>query len=159
MNVILNLPITPMKVVKPMNTPAPFRLPEAFKIGISSIDDDHLNLVESINRSLHNEDGEHIKEYEKVFESFISDLMQHFENEEALMREARYPGHDDHAKHHQACLNELHMSLESCNKRGYADRNDIARLFHNLITIIAKADLKFVEYLWDEDLVDAFKSR
>lgn len=142
-----------------MNTPTPFRLPEAFKIGISSIDDDHLSLVESINRSLHNEDGKNIIEFKKVFESFISELRQHFENEEALMLEAGYPGLDDHAKHHKACLNELHMSLETCNKRGYADRNDITGLFHNLITVIANADLKFVEYLWGEDLVEAFKTR
>ncbi|WNJ98870.1 hemerythrin family protein [Thalassospiraceae bacterium LMO-JJ14] len=142
-----------------MNTPAPFRLPEAFKIGISSIDDDHLNLVESINRSLLTQDGNNIKDFKKVFESFISDLKQHFENEEELMREAGYPGLDDHANHHKACLNQLNMSLETCNRRGYADRKDITGLFHNLIGIIAKADLKFVEYLWNEDLVDSFKGR
>lgn len=142
-----------------MSTPAPFRLPEAFKIGVSSIDDDHQHLIESINRSLHNQDGDKIKEFRIVFENFISDLKGHFESEEALMLEAGYPGLNDHAKHHHACLDELYTSLEACNKRGHADRNDITRLFYNLIGVIAKADLKFVEYLWDEDLVDAFKAR
>jgi len=142
-----------------MNNPAPFRLPEVFKIGISSIDDDHQSLVESINRSLLTQDGNNIKEFRGIFERFISDLKQHFEKEEALMLEAGYPGRDDHAIHHQACLNELYMSLKSCNERGYADRDDITGLFHKLIGVIAKADLKFAEYLWHEDLVEAFKTR
>lgn len=135
------------------------QLPEAFKTGIASVDQEHQQLIETLNACLNSYDGPDLKDFNTYFEAFIADLAGHFEHEERLMTDAEYPEAKTHADHHRLCIEKLQQLLEQCRTRGYASHQDVADYFKNLIQVIAKADIKFADFLWGQDKMGEYKTR
>ncbi len=142
-----------------MKIETPLRLPEAFETGIASIDAEHRDLVATLNSCLQAHDGKNITNFENLLGSFIAELRLHFVNEEKLMKDAGYPGLHKHAQHHQELIDELTEMLDRLNERGTADQKDVVAFFQRLIADVSKADIKFMEFLWSHDKIDAFKDR
>jgi len=134
-------------------------LPEAFKTEIASIDAQHASLVEKLNECVAANDGTDFAKFTANLEEFLAELHTHFEHEEKIMRDAVYPGVDRHAAHHQGWLTELQALLDDCTRRGTATEEDVVIFFRRLIEDAARADLKFVEYLWDAEIIGDFKAR
>ena len=85
--------------------------------------------------------------FESRFHLFIEKLKQHFEHEEVLMAECAYPGLGWHQQHHDKTMLHTKDMLANCVKRGYANDLDLARFFNDIIIDVARADMKFSEYL------------
>lgn len=142
-----------------MNVASPLKLPDAFETGISSIDEEHKGLISNLNSYLASCAHSTIENFDELFTAFISELENHFANEELIMKDAGYPGLEKHAHHHLQCLDELRKVLDWCHKRGYAGTSDVIIFFQKIIDDVSKADLRFVDFLMAEDRLIEFKSR
>lgn len=133
-------------------------LSEELSSPIASIEHQHQALVEHINLILRRADRGPVENYAEEIGAFIDKLTQHFRDEEEIMERAGYPGLEWHAGHHAQSLSRIEDTLERCRKRGYADKMDFLRLHDSVTLDIARADVKFYEYLLDTKQVDRFNS-
>lgn len=81
---------------------------EKYCVGLPEIDDEHRNLVRSVNE-LHaaieaRMDREEIKAF---FAKVNREVSAHFEHEERLMREHQYQGYEEHRADHQRLLEDI----------------------------------------------------
>ena len=85
---------------------------DAMSVGIPSIDNQHKQLVDLINRlNAAMEDGETDKELGRIFSDLVAYTDQHFRHEEDLFERHAYPMQDAHRREHDA-LREKAISLK-----------------------------------------------
>jgi hemerythrin-like metal-binding protein len=91
-----------------------------YRTGFRSIDYEHQNLIESINRIFKDGDGER--------ESLLAALAEihalieaHFALEEKIMRDQHYPAYITHKQDHERLLDEILDIMEAVEKHGQLD--------------------------------------
>lgn len=131
-----------------------FKIPEAFKVRFNGIDAEHEEIVSLLNQYCRECNGGRQEDFEHAFERIISHVRDHFAHEEQHMRDTRYPGYEWHRDHHDASVQQLEKVREACRQRGYADAATFVRLYKDVIEDVARADLKFREYLLAEGLLE-----
>ena len=124
-----------------------FTIPDVFLINYGSIDDEHRSLVEHVNGLLKITQNGSSGNFERAFEALLEEFTSHFQHEEALMADAGYDGLKWHSEHHSASIAVLKQLFADCRQKGKVETNDINFCFDHIITDIAKADLKFAEFL------------
>lgn len=124
-----------------------FMLPESFLLPHSEIDKEHQVIVDTLNEWNTMLPAGSVEQLLAQFEKFISQLRSHFDSEESYMRDLGYDGLDWHSAHHSDTLNEAKSMLEDCRKKNDVDKELIYHCFYTLFHDIAKADLKFGEFL------------
>jgi hemerythrin len=124
-----------------------FLLPETFLLPHDEIDQEHQDIVDTLNEWEKMLSGSTVDELLAQFEKFISQLQNHFKNEEEYMRQVAYDGLEWHSVHHKDTLNEAMTMLDSCRQSNDVDKDQIYHCFYTLFHDIAKADLKFGEFL------------
>ena len=124
-----------------------FKLPDAFRIHFNGIDAEHEGLVDMLNGWMRTSSGEYLENFEAKLGGFIVLMKQHFMHEESHMRNLGYAGLQWHTDHHTECCDKIEGVLERCRRDGYADMRAIRSAFQELINDVARADLKFAEFL------------
>lgn len=77
-------------------------------IGIASLDDQHRELVEQVNRIAQAfDEKKSIEEVNALMDDLLRLARQHFEFEEGLMTRHAFPGVEEHAKEHRGLLQRL----------------------------------------------------
>ena len=132
-----------------MEEKRPFILPHTFRIRYDGIDAEHDALVTVINDFAHSLADGQTEDFEGPFHRFLAFMDHHFKNEESQMRALGYRGLAWHHDHHQDCLSRARGLRETCRERGFADMSVIYDCFDDIVNDIARADLKFGEYLDD----------
>lgn len=124
-----------------------FELPDAFLIKYDSIDEEHQQIVARVNTLLDISKNGSSEVFEDAFESLIETVKAHFRHEELLMADVGYDGLEWHAAHHTESLVALRDLYDTCLKKGKVETADIFFCFDHVIKDVAKADLKFGEFL------------
>jgi len=131
-------------------------LSEELSSPVSSIERQHQELVAHINDILRRADRGPIENYAEEIGAFIDKLTEHFHDEEKIMEKAGYPGFEWHCHHHAQSLSRIEDTLKRCRRRGNADKMDFMRL-HDTVTLdVARADVKFYEYLVGTNQIGLF---
>lgn len=131
-----------------------FMLPPSFRIFYDDIDAEHERLIEVLNDLMACfVDGETV-DFEPAFETFMAVMESHFANEEGHMRNLGYDGLAWHQAHHQDCLRRARALRDECRSQGHADLRILRECFDGVITDVARADLKFGEFIQGRGLTN-----
>ena len=131
-----------------------FFLPRAFHIHYDGIDDEHEALVGIVNGFFALRESKGEKELSDQLGIFVKLLRSHFDNEEHHMAALGYPGLDWHRDHHADCLTRAEDLISESERRGRIDDDIIERCFEEVVQEVARADLKFGEFLKGRGLED-----
>jgi len=124
---------------------APFLLPPSLLIGLAAIDQEHQHLFEIVYQVETSAlSRQHVRDV-------VASLAEHFDHEEAAMRETGYPQRSEHAAHHKAVLARMQEISNRCDG-GQAVIND---MLYALLEDILRADLPFKSFLQGKGLVAA----
>jgi len=124
-----------------------FSLPKTFSINFDGIDAEHDELVEILNQFADKLDDGYTKDFETSFVRLLHGLETHFENEEAYMEALNYPSFRWHREHHQKSIETCKGIHVTCQRSGMADTDAVRVCFHEVVMDIARADLKFKEFV------------
>ncbi len=127
-----------------------FAIPDSFRIDVGEIDIQHDFLVDMINdliRAIELGDNPNCR---TNFEAFKNRLVAHFAYEEEIMQTADYPGLDWHREHHRNALDNVNALQSQCLSTGRLTVDILEDCIQNVISDIAKADLKFAAFLKDK---------
>ena len=133
-----------------MNRTRPFSLPDAFSIEFDGIDAEHQMMVDILNDFARRIDVGGDGDYETGFADLIRCMSDHFANEEAYMKQFGYAGLDWHREHHRECIAACQGLLDDCRGTGTVKPETIRACFHQIVTDVARSDLKFKEFLVDQ---------
>ncbi len=91
---------------------------DGFSVGIDSIDEQHRNLIEIINKF---DEARHKGKGSRIMAQILNDILgytqEHFAFEEKLLKEAGYSGLDLHQKQHRQLLQKIErLQFEFMNK-------------------------------------------
>jgi hemerythrin len=119
-----------------------------FKLGIEAIDNEHIKLVDMLNR-VHTLIGEGRKTEAQVYFSQTLGLYvnEHFANEEKFMENIGYPALEDHRKIHEnfkKTFQDLQPLIETYDDRAF--RNALGDAFTWIINHIGKTDRKYANF-------------
>jgi hemerythrin-like metal-binding protein len=122
---------------------------EDYSVGIASIDEEHLrliNIINEFNQALAT--GQAKKNLAKVFDSLVDYTVKHFKNEEQLMREANYHDLEAHIEEHRALVRKV-MALNK--EKDYVFSSNITSfLYMWLLEHILDTDKKYQPVLRKE---------
>lgn len=130
-----------------------YALPDAFRISFANIDEEHDHIVEIVNRLGDICERGTPSEFEDEFKEFLVSLDRHFANEEKYMRDLGYPGLDWHVTHHAESADKARRIFQRCMRDGSIDDAVVRTLFSEIVHDVARADLKFREFLEGKDLI------
>ncbi|QDF96244.1 hemerythrin [Azoarcus sp. DD4] len=90
-----------------------FEWDDDYNVGVSDIDEQHLELVALINQ-LHRAIRDHkaSKQVRNTLDELIEYTRTHFAIEERLMRESNYPEYETHRGYHEALIDQIHVLRE-----------------------------------------------
>jgi len=128
-------------------------LPEAFNIEFDGIDAEHKLMVDILNEFVEDIENGLVDDFELPFANLIEVMKAHFDNEENYMTQLEYPGAGWHKEHHQECIDSCENLVEQCRVAGKANLEIVQNCFSQVIMDVAKADLKFREFLEAKGLV------
>lgn len=119
---------------------------EDYSVGISSIDGEHMRLVQIINHlneAIRKEESKAVLVH--TFDRLIEYAMEHFENEENLMRQHQYPEIEEHIKEHKKLMKTV---MELNKEKKYIFPANVSEFLNSwLIDHILTTDMKYREYL------------
>ena len=130
-----------------MGTGSRFQLPSAFHIHYDGIDDEHEELVTIVNGLLALRGQGRGAIHAVQMRTFVESLEKHFENEKNHMENLAYPGLEWHREHHAECLERAQALRAESDRRGGVDDEIIEKCFEEVVHEVARADLKFCEFL------------
>lgn len=134
--------------------PNQYRLPDTFQIHYDGIDREHNRLVEIINDcSAIILDGSRDVLCNRLTDLVVT-MHEHFANEEAHMRQLGYNGLDWHAEHHREAVAHTEQLLQRARTGDIEDQSLLHALFNDIVNDVARADLKFRDFLEAEGLID-----
>jgi len=123
-------------------------------VGVESIDDDHkrlLDLINDVQRAVYYYMGEAFER--KAIGELVDYTKYHFEREEGLMKEAGYPGFDEHKAEHVAMISKVEEFLGSYERdRGGTIENMMDYLKSWLINHIRGTDQRYSPYLQEKGI-------
>jgi hemerythrin len=121
---------------------------DEYKVGIDEIDDEHRELIETINR-LHEEldSPDRKRTVPGFFKRLLVEIKAHFAHEEEFMREHDYKGYAAHKQDHDLLLEELRDIMEAFERSVEVDSVDLSmrldawffRHFHHYDTQLHQA--------------------
>gem|GEM_PF-1742781 len=115
---------------------------EDYSVGVASIDEEHLrliNIINDFNQALIT--GQTKKNLAKVFDSLVDYTVKHFNNEEQLLRAANYHDLEAHIEEHRALVRKV-MALKK--EKDYVFSSNISSfLYMWLMEHILDADKKY----------------
>jgi hemerythrin len=118
--------------------------------GIAKIDSDHRNLFLIIN-VLHDHvhDSEKSAEVFPVLAALGEYVTKHFNSEEQIMRNANYPGYNDHVQVHRAIAIRVQTYIDQCNNTSSdVDMDDLLRFLKDwLVNHVLESDMAYVPYV------------
>jgi len=123
----------------------------AIELGIKNIDAQHKDLMEKANHLNSQVDGKALSEVTTDTARFLAQyVLDHFQEEEAFLREVNYPYYDEHIKLHdgfRAFIQERLNKLDQ-NTISYSDYYDISRMLNDwIMDHISRADRAIARYL------------
>ncbi len=128
---------------------------EAFLTGHSEIDDDHRQLVDVINLVNEAIAANELKQCRNLLNSFVDVAKDHFAREEAILRQAGFPGVEEHCSYHNALLERTYEVKKLC--QDMADRGHLKECFDEmagfLIDDVVKGDHVFVSFLANAGMI------
>ena len=107
---------------------------ESFNLGIESVDRDHRELIGLINRLYASiQEKASTDEVLAALSEIFARLAEHFDEEESVMRAARYPAYREHKEDHETLLDELDELMDEIQFDKVYDENrltkDLLRFF------------------------------
>ena len=132
-----------------------YRLPLSFQIHYADIDEQHIVLVSTVNDCLDATQNGDTDRFLNHLGNFIGLLAEHFEYEEALMSNNRYPWLPNHHVHHKDALEKVRRLRDRLVDQDVNMAEIPPILFNEILFDIARADFKFNDYLIGADLKDA----
>jgi len=119
-----------------------------FKLGIEDIDNDHMKLVNLLNK-VQTMLGEGQKDEARIFfnETLAAYINEHFANEEKFMASIGYPALEEHKQIHEKFRNsfqELAPSIASCDDTAFFKA--LSEAYTWIILHIGKTDKKYVTF-------------
>jgi len=127
-----------------------FKWCDSYSLGIKVIDDQHKRLLEFVN-ALCNDDEIHTDEEHDYFKEIIAQAVDyiktHFAAEEGIMLATRYPGYDEHKKHH----NDFILNVVRSAKDYHAGKRLVLSKFscflrNWILSHIAVVDVGYIDY-------------
>lgn len=90
-----------------------FEWRDDYNVGVSDIDEQHLELVSLINR-LHRAIRDHkaSSQVRRTLDELVEYTRTHFAIEERLMRESNYPDYENHRGYHEALIDQIRTLQE-----------------------------------------------
>lgn len=129
----------------------------SFKTGHEVIDDEHQKLAETIVLVMEAIDSDELSQCKRLLDSFVEVAKVHFEKEEAVLREANYPGFEMHCLYHSRLLEQACTVKEMCGEMN--DRGRLMECFNKMaeffIDDVVKGDHAFVSHLVEVGAVRA----
>ncbi len=121
---------------------------DGMSVGIPDIDEDHkrfILLINGLNRSMM--DRMTPVEIKKRLQQIVDDAAQHFDKEEKLFKEWRYPDVDNHASMHAQTLKTLQTIMADFIPYG-ADSGwiDAGLKIKNILTNHIQTDMKYADF-------------
>jgi hemerythrin len=111
-------------------------MPE-YSIGVAEIDHQHKELLNLINYTIKNCTGNKIEErkyFNKIIDSTIKQMKEHFFTEEGIMEKTNYPKYNDHKEEHEKVIRELSEIVEGIkNETIELKLNEIASFLKNWV--------------------------
>ena len=101
---------------------------EEFSVGVASIDHEHRELIDLINRL--NEMAQRGNDHDRVCSALgeiFAQISAHFALEEKLMRGANYPHYRSHKDDHESLLDELRDIMDRVDRDGGYDEDRLSR--------------------------------
>jgi hemerythrin len=125
-----------------------FDFDKEFKLGIEAVDNEHIRLVDMLNK-VYSLIGEGRKDdARKYFSETLSGYVnEHFANEEKFMESIAYPGLEEHHKIHENFkknFNELKPLIEAYDDSAF--RKALSDAFTWIIGHIGKTDRKYATF-------------
>ena len=133
---------------------------DGFRIGHAEIDGDHEGLVDDVNAIADGfAEGRGEEAYEKCLE-FRVDVVRHFENENRLLREARFPRWQAHVRSHDMFIDRLSSYCAACGERCRKSEKEacVSDLVAMLGEHFVRHDMDFKSHLEYEGLADGRRS-
>lgn len=81
--------------------------------GLSALDDDHKQLLAKANRLKQASTDADFSELKSVLLDMKTEMVAHFDREEALMRDCKYEGTQEHWEEHQRLLGEIQGKIDA----------------------------------------------
>lgn len=129
---------------------------ETFITGHPVIDDEHRQIVDSINEVSEAVQSGKYELCATLLDDFLKICEDHFRSEEALLENLNYPGLADHAAFHQELILKAKAVKALCMDMHNPD--SIQRCFDEMATLlvedVVKGDLQFVSFLVEKDVVE-----
>ncbi len=126
---------------------------DELSVGIPEVDREHqafIGLINELNQAI--ADRMALAIIRQRMQAILDDAVQHFDHEEALLRQWRYPDADGHAEKHRSLVREL---------QGIMARFDDRTLEYDWIAAGLQLKDALVEHLLSEDMKyrDFYRSR
>ncbi len=130
---------------------------EDYEIGFAPLNEDHRNMVKLINQTAKALNAGKLGEALTLITRFIEVSRYHFEHEERILRECRYPDLDDHVRYHELLLARADDVAEQCGTVRQFDfvRESFMVLVGCLLDDVIKGDAAFASHLVKAGLVDS----
>jgi hemerythrin len=126
-----------------------------YSIGIQEVDNQHKIIIQLINDLLkicrENNNGGDYESFNRLVEIILEHFQKHFETEEKLMLEKKYPQYAEHKKRHDKLLEDIKKMLDKIIKEPQKN---------SLINMVIFLREWFVEniYIMDKQLGEYLKS-
>jgi hemerythrin len=117
---------------------------ESYKVGHSIVDQQHQNLFELANRLVDANKSETLTKYAMLLYRHVR---EHFQCEEELMKQVRYPGYLEHVQAHNELLNQLVIISDSIHNQNWKPENIKVFMRDWILVHILELDMLLGEYL------------
>ena len=158
--VLLNIPIVRWKlfetydkrmksIINPQITKRPiFSWREEYAVNVKEMDNDHIKLLESANSLYQLIDAEDQTGFLGKLEELINIAQKHFQDEEMLMKDQKFPEYKIHSKKHKRIIREANEVLKKIKDNRYEIDTDFLDFLKDwVINHILTEDRKYGEYI------------
>jgi hemerythrin-like metal-binding protein len=116
-----------------------------YEVGFAPIDDDHKNMVKLVNQTARALNAGDLGQALTLLTRFIEISRYHFEHEERILRESRYPDLDHHVGYHEKLLATAEDVAHQCEtvKQFEFVRESFMVLVGCLLDDVIKGDANF----------------
>lgn len=121
----------------------------SYNVGIESIDEDHMRLVETMNL-LHEGimEGKRVAAMQKTLQMLLNYTREHFGKEEDLLRRAKYPRLNEHIEEHSRFVAKVTEYLETFLQGKTAFSLQLLNFMKNwLLSHILTEDRNYIPYM------------
>jgi hemerythrin len=123
-----------------------------FRLGIDSVDSEHVKLIDMLNQ-VHillseGKKSEAVAYFRETLSGYVN---EHFANEEQFMSEIGFPGIDDHKKIHdnyRQSFNDLLPLIETYDDAAF--RSALTDAFTWIISHIGRTDRRYAKFYFDQ---------